>query len=68
LGVAIVPSTVLATRSLHGTPLTPATTRTVALAHRTDVAPTSAGRAFQSVLLAFLRGAEMPSGVHLVGS
>src|SRR5688500_12039367 len=31
LGVAIVPSTVLATRSLHGTPLTPATTRTVAL-------------------------------------
>lgn len=68
LGVAIVPSTVLATRSLHGTPLAPSTTRTVALAHRTDVAPTSAGRAFQSVLLAFLRGAEMPSGVHLVGS
>ncbi|XVS63328.1 LysR family transcriptional regulator [Actinosynnema sp. CA-299493] len=67
LGVAIVPSTVLATRSLHGTALTPATTRTVALAHRTDVAPTSAGRAFQSVLLAFLREAEMPSGVHLVG-
>ncbi|GAB2984333.1 LysR family transcriptional regulator [Saccharothrix stipae] len=68
LGVAIVPSTVLAARSLHGTPLAPTTTRTVALAHRTDVAPTSAGRAFQSVLLAFLRGAEMPSGVHLVGS
>ncbi|KOX12705.1 LysR family transcriptional regulator [Saccharothrix sp. NRRL B-16348] len=68
LGVAIVPSTVLATRSLHGTPLAPSTTRTVALAHRTDVAPTSAGRAFQSVLLAFLRGAEMSSGVHLVGS
>ncbi|MEU4741787.1 LysR family transcriptional regulator [Actinosynnema sp. NPDC023658] len=66
LGVAVVPSTVLATRSLHGTPLAPTTTRTVALAHRTDVAPTSAGRAFQSVLLAFLRGAEMPSGVHLV--
>ena len=68
LGVAIVPSTVLATRSLHGTPLAPSTTRTVAVAHRTDVAPTSAGRAFQSVLLAFLREAEMPSGVHLVGS
>ncbi|NUT51665.1 MAG: LysR family transcriptional regulator [Saccharothrix sp.] len=68
LGVAIVPSTVLATRSLHGTPLTPATTRTVALAHRTDVAPTSAGRAFQGVLLSYLREAEMPSGVHLVGS
>ena len=66
LGVAIVPSTVLATRSLHGTPLAPSTTRTVALAHRTDVAPTSAGRAFRSVLLGFLRGAEMPSGVHLV--
>ncbi|MEU4803594.1 LysR family transcriptional regulator [Actinosynnema sp. NPDC023587] len=68
LGVAIVPSTVLATRSLHGTPLTPATTRTVGLAHRTDVAPTTAARAFQNVLLGFLRGAEMPSGVHLTAS
>ncbi|MBB5955399.1 DNA-binding transcriptional LysR family regulator [Saccharothrix tamanrassetensis] len=65
LGVAIVPSTVLAARSLHGTPLAPSTTRTVGLAHRTDVAPTTAARAFQSVLLGFLRGAEMPSGVHL---
>ncbi|WP_309117496.1 LysR family transcriptional regulator [Saccharothrix sp.] len=66
LGVAIVPSTVLATRSLHGTPLTPGTSRTVGLAHRADVAPTSAARAFQNVLLSFLRGAEMPAGVHLV--
>lgn len=66
LGVAIVPSTVLATRSLHGTPLTPGTSRTVGLAHRADVAPTSAARAFQNVLFGFLRGAEMPAGVHLV--
>ncbi|MEU7530664.1 LysR family transcriptional regulator [Saccharothrix sp. NPDC042600] len=66
LGVAIVPSTVLAARSLHGTPLTPGTSRTVGLAHRADVAPTSAARAFQNVLLGFLRGAEMPAGVHLV--
>ncbi|CAL9351654.1 HTH-type transcriptional regulator GltC [Actinosynnema sp. ALI-1.44] len=66
LGVAIVPSTVLAARSLHGTPLTPGTSRTVGLAHRADVAPTSAARAFQDVLLSFLRGAEMPAGVHLV--
>ncbi|GAA1336435.1 LysR family transcriptional regulator [Saccharothrix algeriensis] len=65
LGVAIVPSTVLAARSLHGTPLAPSTTRTVGLAHRADVAPTNAARAFRNVLLAFLRGAEMPSGVHL---
>ncbi|RKT57169.1 LysR family transcriptional regulator [Saccharothrix australiensis] len=68
LGVAIVPSTVLAARSLHGTPLAPSTTRTVGLAHRTDVAPTTAARAFQNVLLGFLRGAEMPAGVHLATS
>ncbi len=68
LGVAIVPSTVLAARSLHGTPLAPSTTRTVGLAHRTDVAPTTAARAFQNVLLGFLRGAEMPAGVHLTTS
>ncbi|MFI9815742.1 LysR family transcriptional regulator [Saccharothrix variisporea] len=67
LGVAIVPSTVLATRALHATPLTPGTSRTVGLAHRTDVAPTSAARAFRNVLMSYLRGAEMPAGVHLVG-
>ncbi|MFD7653169.1 LysR family transcriptional regulator [Actinosynnema sp. NPDC059797] len=68
LGVAVVPSTVLAARSLHGTPLTPGAGRTVALAHRTDAAPTSAGRAFREVLLGFLRGAELPAGVRAVGS
>ncbi|MEU5695167.1 LysR family transcriptional regulator [Actinosynnema sp. NPDC020468] len=66
LGVAIVPSTVLAARSLHGTPLTPSTSRTIALAHRTDVAPTSAARAFRGVLTGYLRGAEMPAGVRLL--
>ncbi|HWO65468.1 MAG TPA: LysR family transcriptional regulator substrate-binding protein, partial [Umezawaea sp.] len=66
LGVALVPSMVLATRPLlHGTPLTsPGIRRTIALAHRTDVAPTGAARAFRSVLLSFLRGAELPSGVR----
>jgi DNA-binding transcriptional LysR family regulator len=68
LGVALVPSMVLATRPLlHGTPLaSPGTRRTIALAHRTDVAPTGAARAFRSVLLSFLRDAEMPSGVRLL--
>lgn len=66
LGVALVPSVVLATRPLlHGTPLAaPGIRRTIALAHRTDVAPTGAARAFRSVLLSFLRGAELPSGVR----
>ena len=65
LGVAIVPSMVLATRpQLRGTPLEPAMTRTIALAHRTDVAPTSSARAFASVLLEHLRDAKLPPGVR----
>jgi DNA-binding transcriptional LysR family regulator len=67
LGEAIVPSMVLATRPLlGGTPLTPSMTRTVALAHRSDVAPTSAARAFRSVLLDFIRHAPLPAGVRLL--
>jgi DNA-binding transcriptional LysR family regulator len=56
LGVAIVPSMVLAGRpGLRGTPITsPGLRRTVALAHRTDVPPTNAARAFSKVLLDFL--------------
>jgi len=66
LGIALVPSMVLGTRPLlHGTPLAaPGLRRTIALAHRTDVAPTGAARAFGSVLVSFLRAAEMPSGVR----
>lgn len=71
LGVAVVPSMVLAARpSLRGTPLTaPAMDRTVALAHRTDVAPTHAARAFRTVLLDFLQEAAgaggLPAGVEV---
>jgi DNA-binding transcriptional LysR family regulator len=53
LGVAIVPSMVLAGRpGLRGIPIAPpGLKRTVALAHRTDVPPTNAARAFSEVLL-----------------
>lgn len=53
LGVAIVPSMVLAGRpGLRGIPLAPpGLSRTVAVAHRTDVPPTNAARAFGEVLL-----------------
>ncbi|GAA3878984.1 LysR substrate-binding domain-containing protein [Saccharothrix violaceirubra] len=68
LGWAIVPSTVLATRSLHGVPLEPGIDRVVAVAHRADVAPTSAARAFLDVLNRYLRGVALPSGVHALGS
>jgi DNA-binding transcriptional LysR family regulator len=56
LGVAIVPSMVLAGRpGLRGTPIaTPGLKRTVALAHRTDVPPTNAARAFSEVLVEYL--------------
>lgn len=73
LGTAVVPSTVLAARpALRGTPLTaPALERTVALAHRTDTAPTHAARAFRAVLLDFLTEAAenggLPAGVTLTG-
>jgi DNA-binding transcriptional LysR family regulator len=68
LGVAIVPSTVLAGRPrLQGTALaTPGIQRTVALAHRTDVPPTTAARAFTHTLLGFLREAKLPAGVGLI--
>jgi DNA-binding transcriptional LysR family regulator len=58
LGVAIVPSMVLSGRpSLRGTPVAPpGLRRTVALAHRTDVPPTNAARAFSKVLVDYLEG------------
>jgi len=56
LGVAIVPSMVLAGRpGLRGTPIAPpGLRRTIALAHRTDVPPTNAAKAFSDVLLDYL--------------
>jgi DNA-binding transcriptional LysR family regulator len=58
LGVAIVPSIVLAGRpGLRGTPITaPGLRRTVALAHRTDVPSTNAARAFSDILVEYVAG------------
>jgi DNA-binding transcriptional LysR family regulator len=61
LGVAVVPSMVLANRPLLGSAkLTPALTRTVSLAHRKDVAPTNAAQALRETLTTFLRDAPLP--------
>ena len=67
LGVAVVPSMVLAGRpSLRATALaSPGLRRTVALAHRTDVPPTNAARAFLDTLVAHLTTAVLPAGVEL---
>ncbi|WP_216893643.1 LysR family transcriptional regulator [Nocardia alni] len=75
LGVAVVPSMVLAGRpGLRGTPLSldghdsGTLRRTVALAHRKDVAPTHAATAFRATLENFLRAAtadhSLPPGVE----
>ncbi|MFF2554551.1 LysR family transcriptional regulator [Nocardia sp. NPDC058058] len=76
LGVAVVPSTVLAGRpGLRGTPLSlydsgsgRSLHRTVALAHRKDVAPTHAATAFRATLEGFLIDAAadgtLPTGVE----
>jgi DNA-binding transcriptional LysR family regulator len=65
MGSAVVPSMVLAGRpGLVGTPLTPpGLQRTIALAHRRDVDPTHAARAFRETLLGFLRDAETEGGL-----
>lgn len=56
LGVAIVPSMVLANRpALRGIPIAPpGLSRAVALSQRTDVPPTKAAQAFSDVLMAYL--------------
>ncbi len=70
LGPAVVPSMVLDGRpGLAGTPVAPpGLHRTIALAHRKDVHPTHAARAFRDTLLGFLRDAEaagtLPPGVR----
>lgn len=75
LGVAIVPSLVLTGRhGLHTTRLDGSgwTHRTIALAHRTDVAPTRAAEAFRETLLAVLartsRTGGLPPGVRFIHS
>jgi DNA-binding transcriptional LysR family regulator len=66
LGAAVVPSMVLADRpQLHATTLAaPGLSRTVALAHRTDVPPTNAARAFLETMTTHLATATLPAGVH----
>ncbi|MEW9553534.1 LysR family transcriptional regulator [Nonomuraea sp. NPDC050783] len=72
LGVAVVPSMVLDGRpGLAGTPLAPpGLSRTIALAHRKDVEPTTAAQAFRGTLLSFVveAGLEgtLPQGVELI--
>ena len=73
LGVAIVPSLVLTGRhGLRPTRLDGSgwTHRTIALAHRTDVAPTRAADAFRETLLAVLartsRTGGLPPGVRFI--
>ncbi|MCD0447941.1 LysR family transcriptional regulator [Actinocorallia sp. API 0066] len=75
LGIAVVPSMVLAGRpGLRGVPLTPTQNgtpgleRTIAIAHRKDVAPTHAARAFRETLESYLseaaRDGSLPPGVR----
>jgi DNA-binding transcriptional LysR family regulator len=70
LGLALVPSMAVAERErLRITPLAqPGVQRTVALAHRRDVTPTHAARAFRDTLLAYLTEASawstLPAGVE----
>ncbi len=72
LGVALVPSMVLAARpALHATALEPpGISRTIALAHRRDVTPTHAARAMRGVLHAYLTEAmawgKLPIGVQTI--
>jgi DNA-binding transcriptional LysR family regulator len=74
LGVALVPSMVLAGRSrLHATPLAPpGVSRTIALAHHKEYPLSHAAAAFQATLLAYLEQAEatgtLPADVVRVGA
>jgi DNA-binding transcriptional LysR family regulator len=74
LGVALVPSMVLAGRSrLHATPLAPpGVSRTIALAHHKEYPLSHAAAAFHATLLAYLEQAEasgtLPTDVVRVGA
>jgi DNA-binding transcriptional LysR family regulator len=68
-GVAVVPDLVFAGRpGLRRTVLTPPLYRTVALARRTELAPSHAVSAFRNTLLAFLAelSAELPGDVQVL--
>jgi DNA-binding transcriptional LysR family regulator len=66
LGAAVVPGIVVAGRPrLHVTPFAaPGLQRTIALAHRRDVALPHSARALRDVLIAQLHGGGLPSGVE----
>ncbi|MGH3855907.1 MAG: LysR family transcriptional regulator [Pseudonocardiaceae bacterium] len=72
LGIAVVPSMVLQGRpQLRGVPFTPPPpTRTIALAHRTDVHPTRAAQEFRATLVQLLSTAHhegaLPAGVEFI--
>ncbi len=72
IGVAVVPSMVLSGRPrLHASALDrPALSRTIALAHRRDVTPTHATRAWRGMLHAHLTEAKawnlLPGGVEIL--
>ncbi len=70
LGVALVPGMVVARRAgIRVTPLAPpGVRRTIALAHRSDVVPTHAGRELRRILLEYVHDAtaadQLPPGVE----
>lgn len=68
LGIAIVPSMVLAGRAgLRATPLAaPGLSRTIALAHRSGVSPIHAARAFGATLRESVARGDLPAGVRRV--
>lgn len=74
LGIAVVPSMVLTGHpKLRGVPFVPPVpTRTVALAHRTDMHPTRAAQEFRSTLLSLLADShvhnDLPPGVEFIAA
>ncbi|MGH3764409.1 MAG: LysR family transcriptional regulator [Pseudonocardiaceae bacterium] len=72
LGIAVVPSMVVEDRpKLRAVPFAPPVpTRTIALAHRSDVRPTRAADEFRSTLLQLLSGTHtqggLPAGVEFI--
>ena len=68
LGIAVVPSMVLENRPLlRRVPFAPpGLSRTIALAHRRDVALSNAATAFRALLVDHLAGRELPPGVKLL--
>lgn len=68
LGIAVVPGMVAARAGLRITPFAGAAmTRTIAVAHRKDVAPPRAARELRRVLLEYLRTADLGDAAVLAG-